>query len=213
MRRQTCLSAVAASLSLLGAAQAKKPCPFWGHLYPKPETLVDQPGVRALAGALDGLFAQYLDGGAANFSYTAEVFSTRDERPLWSRYHTAPRLPEQDVGGVGVRAVGPDTVFRIGSVTKIFTVLAFLAAVGDGVWNDPVTKFVPELAALAASRSGVERGSTWSVDWDDITIGSLAGQTSGLIRDCRLQVRGKEKKIPGCMGEGNAADEKNPSFP
>jgi CubicO group peptidase (beta-lactamase class C family) len=75
-------------------------------------------------------------------------------------------------------------VFRIGSVTKIFTVLAFLAEVGDGVWNDPVTKHIPELAAIAASRRGVERQSTWSVDWDDITIGALAGQSSGLIRDC-----------------------------
>ncbi|KAL8294707.1 hypothetical protein RB600_000583 [Gaeumannomyces tritici] len=188
MRRQTCLSAAAALL--LGAAHAKKPCPFWGHMYPKPETMVDQPEVRAIAGTLDALFSQRVDSsaelGAANFSYTVEVFSTRDERPLWSRYRTASRLPVQDVAGVGVRAVGPDTVFRIGSVTKVFTVLAFLAAVGDGVWNDPVTKFIPELAALVAGRGGVQRESTWSVDWDDITIGSLAGQTSGLIRDYSL---------------------------
>lgn len=62
--------------------------------------------------------------------------------------------------------VTPDTVFRIGSVTKPFTAAAIMMLVQDGKLelDDPVTRYLP--AAPAA--------------WHDITIRHLLTHTSGL---------------------------------
>ena len=62
--------------------------------------------------------------------------------------------------------VTPDTVFRIGSVTKPFTAAAIMMLVQDGKLklDDPVTRYLP--AAPAA--------------WRDITIRHLLTHTSGL---------------------------------
>ncbi|KAI6367754.1 hypothetical protein MCOR25_004830 [Pyricularia grisea] len=66
---------------------------------------------------------------------------------------------------------------------EVFTVLVLLAVVGEAVWNDSITKYVPELAALVEKAADVPAESTWSPDWEEITIGALAGQTSGIRRD------------------------------
>ncbi|KAF2111950.1 beta-lactamase/transpeptidase-like protein [Lophiotrema nucula] len=58
-----------------------------------------------------------------------------------------------------------NTQFRIGSVTKIFTILAVLLSKDQIGWRDPITKYVDGL-----------KGDVW----DEVTIESLAGQTSGL---------------------------------
>ena len=58
-----------------------------------------------------------------------------------------------------------NTQFRIASVTKVFTVLAVLLSKGQIAWHDPITKFVDGL-----------KGDVW----EEVTIASLAGQTSGL---------------------------------
>lgn len=189
------------TLYFASAALAKPPCPLWGHMYPKPGigALSTHPAIQQASQSLSALFRQHLDGteggggggggSSASYSYAIEVFSADggDEAPLlWSRYWTAPRLPEQDAAGVGVKTVASDTVFRIGSVTKVFTVLALLAVAGDAVWNDPITKYVPELAARVEETAGVPAESTWSPDWEDVTIGALAGQTSGIMRDCQF---------------------------
>lgn len=60
------------------------------------------------------------------------------------------------------------TKMRIGSVTKLYTVLAIKIAREKIGWEDHIGKFVPELAGNAA--------------YKDITISNLAGQTSGLGR-------------------------------
>jgi CubicO group peptidase (beta-lactamase class C family) len=75
-----------------------------------------------------------------------------------------------DAGG----AVGADTVFRIGSITKIFTGMALLALRDDGRigLDDPVTRYVPELgAAVYPTR-----------DSPVITLRNLVTHTSGLPR-------------------------------
>lgn len=73
-----------------------------------------------------------------------------------------------------------NTVFRIGSPTKVFSVYAFLIEAGDAYFNDPITKFVPELAALAANQTG---NALTKVAWEDITIGELASHMAGISND------------------------------
>ncbi|KAF2006630.1 beta-lactamase/transpeptidase-like protein [Amniculicola lignicola CBS 123094] len=58
-----------------------------------------------------------------------------------------------------------DTKFRVASVTKLFTLLAILISPNKVEWNYPIGEYVPEL-----------RGGAW----DAVTVGALAGHTSGL---------------------------------
>jgi CubicO group peptidase (beta-lactamase class C family) len=67
----------------------------------------------------------------------------------------------------------PDTIFEIGSITKVFTsfLLADMVERGEVLLDDPVRKFLPS-AATVPSRNGKQ-----------ITLVDLATQTSGLPRD------------------------------
>jgi len=183
---QTVLLALAAFTTLLSPSAAKANCPLYGPLLPRPTNLLQDPGIKGVASILDGVVAKYIDNdnstGSERFSYVVEAFAGSEDKPLWSHYWTAPNL--KTFNSSGVAKVDTNTVFRVGSVTKIFTVLSFLATVGDGIWNDPITKHLPEIQEIANNAS---RSPIYTTDWESITIGSLASQMSGLIRDCKPQ--------------------------
>ncbi|KAK4236185.1 hypothetical protein C8A03DRAFT_17146 [Achaetomium macrosporum] len=166
-------------------SEAKANCPLYGPLFPRPTNLLHDPVVKAVAATLDNVFVEHIDNdtttGSERYSYSVEVFTGSEDKPLWSHYWTAPSL--KNFNSTGVTRVDSNTVFRIGSVTKIFTVLTFLATVGDEIWNDPITKHLPEIAEIARNASG---DPILTTDWESITVGSLASQTSGLIRDYAL---------------------------
>ena len=88
------------------------------------------------------------------------------------------------VNSTGTREVDGSTVYRLGSVTKIFTVLTWLAEVGDEHWFVPITNFVPELRDIQ-ERSRGEGDAIRYTDWDAVTVGALASQMSGIPRDCK----------------------------
>lgn len=75
-------------------------------------------------------------------------------------------------GGIDPRPVDGDTVYEIGSVTKVFTglLLAEMAQRGEVALNDPVVKYLPMNVAVP------ERGGKV------ITLADLATHTSGLPR-------------------------------
>ncbi|KAI0847320.1 beta-lactamase/transpeptidase-like protein [Daldinia vernicosa] len=165
---------------------AKENCPLYGLGYPKPTDLLAQPGVQKAASSLDSVFAQYIDNSnktkSDRFSYSVEVFSADDDEPLWSHHWTATNL--KTLNSTGVKKVDGNTVYRLGSVTKIFTILTFLAEAGDIMWNEPITKYIPEIKAMVTDADTSH--SISKPDWDSITIGSLASQMSGLVRDYAL---------------------------
>ncbi|KAI1770345.1 beta-lactamase/transpeptidase-like protein [Hypoxylon cercidicola] len=181
------LLGVVSLLAIIHDAHAKQTCPLYGLGYPKPTNLLAQEGIQTVKALLDSAFSENIDNanqtGSERFSYSVEVFSADDEEPLWSHHWTAPNL--KTLNSTGVSHVDADTVYRLGSVTKIFTILTFLAEVGDGMWNEPITKFIPEIKALVAT-GVVNSHSISTPDWDAITIGSLASQMSGLARDYAL---------------------------
>ncbi|RYP09834.1 hypothetical protein DL765_008302 [Monosporascus sp. GIB2] len=76
-----------------------------------------------------------------------------------------------------VNEVDGDTIYGLGSNTKIFTMLAFLHEAVESYLNNPVSRWVPELADRAAG------DPISDTDWDSIALGSLASQMSGLVRD------------------------------
>ncbi|KAI1411055.1 beta-lactamase/transpeptidase-like protein [Hypoxylon sp. FL1857] len=173
-------------LSAIYGVYAKQNCPLYGLGYPKPTNLLAQPGIQKAATSLDAVFAEYIDHanntGSDDFSYSVEVFSADEEEPLWSHYWTAPNL--KTLNTTGVKKVDGDTVYRLGSVTKIFSILTFLIEAGDTIWNEPITKYIPEIAAMVDGADNSH--SIFTPDWESITIGSLASQMSGLVRDYAL---------------------------
>ena len=82
---------------------------------------------------------------------------------------------------LGVKSVDGNSVYRLGSVTKIFTILTFLIEAGDIYWNTPVTQWVPELELLAGK---AQYDPIMNVDWDSITLQDLASHMAGIVRDC-----------------------------
>ncbi|KAK8050326.1 beta-lactamase family protein [Apiospora phragmitis] len=144
-------------------ALASPHCPIYGAEFPKPQRLTESAIWKA---AMENLTATFdaVDPTAVNYSYTVQVFSTNPGPPiLFERCTTAQNLPSNTTG---VKKVDVDTVFRIGSVTKIYTVLAFLAE--TGVNGYPGNETVDELR---------------TVKWEDITIEALLSQMSGIERD------------------------------
>lgn len=80
-------------------------------------------------------------------------------------FEYAHRAGGKDVGNLY------DTQIRIASVTKVFTVLAVLLSRPSIGWEDSIVKFVPGLDEEV---------------YAEVTIKSLAEQTSGLGRFVRL---------------------------
>jgi hypothetical protein len=160
------------------------PCPLEGPVWPKPAKLSTRPAVVAAVANLTSFFTK-LDAnpdvtvGTQNYSYSIVVFSSYEDEPLFNYSHTSPLLASQSTQGV--TEVDTDTVFRLGSLTKIFTIYNMLLNVGDAIWNDPITKYVPELVAQA-DRTPFDAVNY--TDWNDVTIGGLATQMAGVPRDC-----------------------------
>ncbi|RYP62175.1 hypothetical protein DL769_007416 [Monosporascus sp. CRB-8-3] len=155
-------------------------CPYQGLGFPVPTGLASSATVRTALAELTASFVELESDPVVNpevKSWSVQVFSASSDEPLWEHYHTAPGLGDNTTG---VKEVDGDTIYRLGSNTKIFTMLTFLHEAGESYLNDPVSKWVPELADRAAG------DPISDTDWDSITLGSLANQMSGLVRDYAL---------------------------
>ncbi|KAK7966229.1 beta-lactamase/transpeptidase-like protein [Apiospora aurea] len=168
-------------------AAAAPDCPFPGPAFPKPTELASSETFKSVLANLTETFKARDQDRANNpngTSWSVQVFSVSDgnsSSPLWEYHHSAPSLATSNTGGV--KEVDGNTIYRLGSLTKIFTILTFLVEAGDGYWNTPVTKFVPELALLADK---YQYDPVMNVDWASITLGELASHTAGIVRDYAL---------------------------
>lgn len=105
-----------------------------------------------------------------NTSFAIQL--TSNQETLWESYHTASILGNYTDSNPA--PVSADTVFRIASISKTFTVYALLLENVIGL-DDPITKYLPGLA-------DVKQETPNSIKWDQITIRSLASQLSGIGR-------------------------------
>ncbi|ORY63282.1 beta-lactamase [Pseudomassariella vexata] len=156
-------------------------CPYQGPAFPKPTSLKSSDTIRTALANITQTFISRDSEASTNpngTSWSIQIFAASDDEPIWEHYHTAPTLRDANTGGV--KEVDGDTIYRVGSLTKIFTIATYLKEVGDETWNSPVTKYVPELEALAAQ---AESDPIMKVDWGDITLGALAAHMAGIVRD------------------------------
>ncbi|KAL5587205.1 hypothetical protein FOVSG1_012341 [Fusarium oxysporum f. sp. vasinfectum] len=173
----------AASTVLLGLntvpVQALRPCPLFGPDLLIPTALSDDVSIRnALSEILQ--LVPSLDIDFQNTSFSIDIYPAADQRPLFSYHHSAPTLQKH---GHGFQAVNDTTVYRIGSISKLLTAYVYLLEVGDVSFNQPVTRYVPELADISARLRNKSASALQYVDWDAITIGALASHMAGIPRD------------------------------
>jgi CubicO group peptidase (beta-lactamase class C family) len=133
--------------------------------------------IQNITGLIDAVLAEGLISDN-DTSFSVDIYSLHDGGSLFTYHYSAPNLQHATEG---VTSVDSNSIYRIGSISKVFTVYTYLASSGDISWNEPVTKYVPELAKAASSTK--DDSDLDAVRWDDITLGSLASHLAGVIRD------------------------------
>ncbi|GKT52275.1 beta-lactamase-like protein sdnR [Colletotrichum spaethianum] len=173
---------VSIALATLASAQLGKlnNCPLLGPAYPP----ADLQRSRAIKDAKKS-FAKLIDDAiatgetdlgklnTATTSFSVGVFSAHSDEFLYEHHHRGTKLNGTLAGDV----LNADTLYRIGSVSKLLTVYTYLVKLGPAYWHEPITKFVPELAEFSAG-DRVHR-----VQWSEVTLGALAGHMAGLQRN------------------------------
>ncbi len=121
------------------------PCPFLGPSYAKPANLINDPIIKAAADNITAVLAGALSTGLLDNQTTAfslTAFSTSDQHanPFYTFHQTPPALAQAELG---VTKVTSDTVYRLGSLSKVITVYTLLVADGFKHFQDPISSFLP----------------------------------------------------------------------
>ena len=186
------LLTLASCFSLTSLVLAVVYCPPLGPVFSAPQSLSNNSvigaavanlsaTIDALRGAGNATSASY---NSSTTSFSINFYSIHESAPLFEYHHTADVLSNTTNG---TRSVTGDTVYRIGSVSKVFTVLALLLHEEKLDWRDPITKYVPELSACTNSTGDQcgESGEVNGVQWEKVTLGALGAQLAGIPRDCK----------------------------
>lgn len=161
-------------LALAGTTlgQTNPTCPLLGPVFPPVGTgLNNSAVVKDAVAQLGDLMDEVVKNGT-NTTFYLQAFSGTEK--LFSYGYAPPSTADSLTSGT----LDENTVFRIGSVSKLLTVYTLLAEIGMEPLSDPVTKWVPELATVAKHPGR-------RTHWDEVTIGQLASHMSGVERNCK----------------------------
>lgn len=181
MARNTFVCGFLSLVHFLISASAEVTCPPLTPDLPLLEPLGNVSAISAATSNLTRSIESTLATGVVldnkTTSFIVDFYSLLDNTSLYSYSFNAPAFAN---ASEGVKKVEADTVFRLGSISKVLTVYTFLKNAGDLSWNDPITKYIPELASEAQSTA--QESEIMAVRWDNVTVGSLAAQLSGTPR-------------------------------
>lgn len=166
--------------ALAGGVEAKKfKCPPLGISLPAPKS---PSSSDILANALPKAQEWFANatGGFEGTAVSLTLKSIHEDEPLLDLHHTPSKADDRSVSEVDA-----NTVYRIASISKLFSPLAALQ-VADISFEDPVTKYLPELRDLQEQQEDVNELTT--VPWDEITIGALSSHMSGFGSDSKCTV-------------------------
>ncbi|KAG7113629.1 Beta-lactamase-like protein like [Verticillium longisporum] len=137
-------------------------CPPTGAVLPNPKISSSDKVASALKKSLDNVVkARQNDFNITTTSFSVAITTSDDT--FFEFHHTA--LLRNDIG---VDTVNGDTIYRLGSVTKVFTVLSLLLEEGLNL-DSPVWQFVSKLENVA--------------QYKDTTLRMLASQLAGVNQD------------------------------
>lgn len=147
-------------LAQLASAALNGHCPPLGAVLPAPEHPSACAAVQAAIYKFQNEFTS-LTSGFYGSAVSVSVKSIHQPEKLIDLHYTP---PTRDPSSTNM--VDANTVYRIASISKIFTTLGVLRE-GIGM-DDPLTEHLSELGS----------------SWDNVTIGALASHMSGFGLDC-----------------------------
>lgn len=163
-----------------------------GPVFQPPSGLLASPQMRAVTTNLSNSLMDTIQQGNSNFggfsanssAISITALSTQDDgnSPFFDFHFSSPFL-NRSAGSTEI--VNNTSMYRIGSISKLFTVYTLLVNYGWEHWDEEVTQYLPELKNAIDSPGD---SSLTSVDWSKITVGDLASQLSGIGRDCESSV-------------------------
>ncbi|KAF4468817.1 beta-lactamase [Fusarium albosuccineum] len=166
------LSLLSLCLSSLSQSIPTEECPILGPVFPSnfdpSRTKAIRDAKKNFPKVIESLFSSEVLN-TTQTSFAIDVFSTATNESLYSYYHAGEGLR----GTLTTGDLDDGTIFRIGSVSKIFTVYSILAKYGLDIFNHPVTNYVSELAGNSDS------DPLDKIKWEDVTVGALAAQQAG----------------------------------
>ena len=182
-------ASVRVSITMLAVTSAavdvNQPCPLYGKNFPAPTGLVTSAHIKAAAESTSNQLLRaknettvYGELDTDTTAFSVDFYSLQDEDALFSHHYTPAQLLSQRTAGV--EEVNSDTVYRVGSVSKLWTVYLYLLAAGDESCDEPITRFIPELQEISETQ---DVDPTSDVDWQSITVGALASHLAGIGRD------------------------------
>ncbi|KAI2629983.1 beta-lactamase/transpeptidase-like protein [Hypoxylon sp. NC1633] len=166
------LVALATSNIVLAALNGH--CPPLGPVLPAPTKPATHESVQQAIRSITSVF-QNITADLDSTGISIAVKSIHESGPLLELHHTPTTLNPN-----GTRIINSETIYRLGSISKIFAVLSVLQQ--DHVkLDDHVADYVPELLHLKGETDEVNDVTT--VRWKDVTLGSLASHMSGVGAD------------------------------
>lgn len=118
---------------------------------------------------------------ANDTALSVNIVSLDSDTPVLDFHHTPHSL---NISAGSTSKVDRNSVYRIGSVSKLFTVYALLVNNGRKYWDTPVPDLIPELRHANGQNDSIVEYA----QWDDITVGALASQMGGIGRDCKSRM-------------------------
>ncbi|KAM0206210.1 hypothetical protein ACHAQI_008509 [Fusarium lateritium] len=187
-------------------------CPPYGPVLPAPRNPSQHSAVKFSIDAITATLKQQAKGFNVS-GISVGIQSIHEKKPLLSFHHTPPIVNPKR----GAKAVNADTVYRLGSISKVYTVLAALKLAEDGVlsMSDPITRWIPELGKDAGH---IARDELDVIHWEDITVGDAAAHLSGLGGDMTTELSAFDvdweslglpkiratHRVPSCLGPAGA---------
>lgn len=159
-------------------------CPLLGPSYTKPTNLAQDAGIKSAAQVLTefihtGLEGGLLDNQTTAFSLTAFSTSDPDSKPFFTFHQTPPILEQSPTG---VKEVTGNSVYRVGSVSKVLTAYTLLVVDGFKHFHDSVQELIPQLKESAEAHD--DNDHTTSTAWNEVTLEALASHLSGIGKEC-----------------------------
>lgn len=115
-----------------------------------------------------------------NVTFSLGVFSLNDPGATDLQFHyTSPEIANAPNG---TRKVNENSIYRIASLTKVFTVLVGLLNLKPNDWERPLTDIFPTLVDFA-EKNPSEDNPIYLTQWDKVTPSALAAQIAGVTRD------------------------------
>lgn len=164
-------------LAQIKPVQKTENCPLLGSVFPAPTEWKSSSAIKAAIQTFPKLLEEALDAGLLDnktTSFSVNIFSANET--IYESHFAAPGLN----GSLAAGSLNNETIYRVGSLSKLWSMYTFLLSAPGNQLDQPITKFIPELVNASSENLGD------GIEWDDITIRSLAGHLSGLGRDCEF---------------------------